>query len=406
MAGWLVPRLEVVRYWREKRIEEGGALGGSSGAVEQCESWTTASKQQPTGWFLETARAWRRSPCAWPTAGSHVLPAAIPEGKASPEVPLVAGAHHAPNGHATKAPSQGEASRTLSPVLSNASNRSYGRTLSRGASIQVGLPFLLRRRVLGQTSVGVLVGCCVPWRRGQGPLTEGSGPLHQHLHPNLSLPLTPGCPNHPPPPNAQLRVASLAHPLAPSFVAPPTLVGIWRRRWQAIVAMFFMYVVTLSIFPGFLAEDVKVGGRLWALAARRSPLPEPARRPLWDAEPRNGSRSALPRLWSPLPADGARPAARKAPQTPGRARCYRAERRAGQLVPHHPVFGVQRRRPGRQAGAPLQVRCCSTAICAFRFCFGMLEIGGRVTLLASRGSLLLHVVGTHTHPRNHTLHKT
>ncbi|GBF92148.1 equilibrative nucleoside transporter [Raphidocelis subcapitata] len=142
MAGWMVPRLEVVKYWRQKKIEE----------------------------------------------GSHVLPEASPSGKASPEVPLVTKNH---NGATPDAASQGPASRTLSPTLSTASHRaSFARTLSRVTSIQ-------------------------------------------------------------------LHVAELASPLAPAFVPPPTLASIWRRRWQAITAMFFIYVVTLAIFPGFLAEDVK-----------------------------------------------------------------------------------------------------------------------------------------------------
>jgi hypothetical protein len=54
-------------------------------------------------------------------------------------------------------------------------------------------------------------------------------------------------------------VEVLAQPLAPEDVPPPTVVGIWKRRWQSIVAMTSIYVVTIAIFPGFLAEDVKVG---------------------------------------------------------------------------------------------------------------------------------------------------
>lgn len=51
-----------------------------------------------------------------------------------------------------------------------------------------------------------------------------------------------------------LRVVS--DPLAPAYLPPPTLCDLWRARWRMIVAMFFIYVITLCIFPGFLAEDV------------------------------------------------------------------------------------------------------------------------------------------------------
>lgn len=52
-------------------------------------------------------------------------------------------------------------------------------------------------------------------------------------------------------------VEVLSQPLAPETLPPPTLGGVWRARWMSIIAMFSIYVVTLSIFPGFLAEDVK-----------------------------------------------------------------------------------------------------------------------------------------------------
>jgi hypothetical protein len=41
-------------------------------------------------------------------------------------------------------------------------------------------------------------------------------------------------------------------------VPPPTVWELWRVRWRMITAMFMIYVITLCIFPGFLAEDVKV----------------------------------------------------------------------------------------------------------------------------------------------------
>lgn len=49
----------------------------------------------------------------------------------------------------------------------------------------------------------------------------------------------------------------MSQPLAPPSVPPPTLWELLTARWRMIAAMFFIYVVTLCIFPGFLAEDVK-----------------------------------------------------------------------------------------------------------------------------------------------------
>jgi hypothetical protein len=34
---------------------------------------------------------------------------------------------------------------------------------------------------------------------------------------------------------------------------------VWLEAWQSILALFLVYAVTLSLFPGVLAEDLKVG---------------------------------------------------------------------------------------------------------------------------------------------------
>jgi hypothetical protein len=33
---------------------------------------------------------------------------------------------------------------------------------------------------------------------------------------------------------------------------------VWIEAWQSLLALFLVYVVTLSLFPGVLAEDLKV----------------------------------------------------------------------------------------------------------------------------------------------------
>jgi hypothetical protein len=33
---------------------------------------------------------------------------------------------------------------------------------------------------------------------------------------------------------------------------------VWTEAWQSLLALFLVYVVTLSLFPGVLAEDLKV----------------------------------------------------------------------------------------------------------------------------------------------------
>ncbi|KIY97259.1 Equilibrative nucleoside transporter 4 [Monoraphidium neglectum] len=50
---------------------------------------------------------------------------------------------------------------------------------------------------------------------------------------------------------------TMSQPLIPASVPPPTVWELWRVRWRMITAMFMIYVITLCIFPGFLAEDVK-----------------------------------------------------------------------------------------------------------------------------------------------------
>ena len=59
---------------------------------------------------------------------------------------------------------------------------------------------------------------------------------------------------------ARSMVRTLSQPLQPESLPPPTILDLWKVRWRMITAMFLVYVVTLCIFPGFLAEDVKARG--------------------------------------------------------------------------------------------------------------------------------------------------
>jgi len=38
---------------------------------------------------------------------------------------------------------------------------------------------------------------------------------------------------------------------------------VFAEAWQSILALFLVYAVTLSLFPGVLAEDLKVSARCW-----------------------------------------------------------------------------------------------------------------------------------------------
>ncbi|KAI8463892.1 MAG: nucleoside transporter-domain-containing protein [Monoraphidium minutum] len=173
ITGWVLPRLEVVKYWRARKIAE--SCGGIplEPILEEPRDTEDPGPHKPAASAAASRAAPPLDPAASPFADERQQVAAQNAGRSFSPVGSAGGA-------------------TSPPPLTSRSG-SFARTLSRSSSLE----------------------------------------------------------------HARQMVRQMSQPIAPPSEPPPTILGLWRLRWRMISGMALIYIITLSIFPGFLAEDVK-----------------------------------------------------------------------------------------------------------------------------------------------------